>query len=191
MEATVELPLSKTGCPIDPLWAAEFTGLFWGEGMLSFCKVNEVRQGKKGNLRVVRGPFYRNEAIMVLRADDNALLQELCSVLGGHVNNRPGVIEKNQAPERRWVCSSLSDCFRVGQVLSCGRLPAKKILELPIWMEALDIRIRTGGQGHHLSQEQKDQLEQLRIKIHEVRAYSLDKVQVLQSGQPFLLASAT
>lgn len=185
----MELPLAKTGEAIDPLWAAEFCGMFMGEGMLSFCSVARVRMGRKDNSRVVTGPFFRNEAIMVLRADDEAVLLEFCRILGGHVNDRPGNLKKNQAPAKRWVCTSIEDNLRVGKILSTCRLPAKKMLELPIWMEALELR--SAGRGHHHTQETRDRLEELRQEIYRVRAYSVDKVQDLQSGRSFLSPSLT
>ncbi len=115
--------LDKSGNIIDPLWSAEFRGLFWGEGHLSITQQKKLWSGKE----VITGQFYRTAVMIDLRADDVALLQECQRVLGGGLYLQH---PKDEHPRKRWATTNKEDTLRVCQVLSGGLLPAKKSKEV-------------------------------------------------------------
>ena len=64
------------GGSLDPLWAAEFCGLFWGEGYLAITT--------NGRLKGAH-PSYALRVQLTARDDDAALIQEVASVFGGYI----------------------------------------------------------------------------------------------------------
>ena len=120
---------------IDPLWAAEFSGFFMGEGT---CLMTQV-DGRKGLPTPV--------VAIHLRRDDRPILEEIRSVIGGRITNHetpPGKDGYQSKPQSTWAVSGFA---RTKEVLSLLKkstsFPAKKrrdveiLLEYILWRETV------------------------------------------------------
>jgi len=122
----------------DPVWAAEFRGLFYGEGCTG------LEHPSAGGWR----PFL----IIGLRLDDRSLLEDVYNHLGCHLGNRPG--RGNHNPQARWGAWGWARCRAVIEAtdLDRGLLPAKKLNDLALVYEAIlaryDMPFRYGDEGH-------------------------------------------
>lgn len=154
--------LAIDGTPINPIWAAEFRGLFWGEGHLSVTQHKAVwADGVK-----LSGFFYRSAAMIDLRADDTPLLIEIQRVLGGSLYLQH---PKDEHPRKRWMVHSRVDNLRVCSVLSGGLLPAKKSREVELFTRAVELK---GVKGQKLTLERKSELEKIYWELRGLRPYS-------------------
>ncbi len=89
------------GESITETWAAEFRGLFWGEGCLFAGKYR----------RCIGGRWYERVdpyAVITMREDDAPLLEAIAERLGGSLRryhyHAPG---SNAQPQARWQVSGL------------------------------------------------------------------------------------
>lgn len=160
--------IDATGKEISDVWAAEFCGLFWGEGHLSITRTSRVwsKTSKKSDkYEPISGPFYRMSAMIDLRADDTPLLEEVHRVLGGSLY----LSHKNDpAPRRRWATTNKAQIERVCSVLRLGTLPAKKAKEVELFIEANSLR---GKKGQKQSDEAKARLEEIYQTLRAMRVY--------------------
>ena len=127
------------GEPIDPIWAAEFRGFFWGEGTLAVQRVSN-----KNNKTRDKWYSFSIQATIGLRFDDAPLLCEFQRRLGGRIRvEQPR--KEGLNPIVRWAIGKAKDCHRVGQLLSNGILPANKAKQLNLWIEALNLKLASGA----------------------------------------------
>jgi hypothetical protein len=155
-ESSVEMAepsiiLDIQGKPIDTEWAAEFRGFFWGEGSLWI-------QGKAGT--------YAVRAAISLRSDDKEVLIEFQRRLGGRIFIQPLLGEKLAA---RWQVSKKEDVARIASLLET-KLPFKKAREVPIWKQAIDLRI--SKEGRHWTLEQIEQMNNLADQLKSLRQFT-------------------
>lgn len=126
--ATLDSIKDVNGFLIDPEWASEFRGFFWGEGMLTMQKWSKRRA-------------FAVYCRITLRDDDRLVLYKLQNHLGGTIRRigKPGGGSK---PVCQWQVSKLKECQRIYEILSSSKtdLPFKKKRELLLWGEALEIK---------------------------------------------------
>lgn len=139
---------------------SEFCGLFFGEGCATIQKIN-----KKGYKR----PLYRPQFKMSMRADDRKLLEAIQSRYGGylydhqpHHNSKLGV---------EWSLTNRDDILNLCNILLDSELPAKKIQDIAILKEFVELRPRNSW---HVSDEVRDRLEELFQKIRLVKQYDFN-----------------
>ena len=149
------LILDVQGEPIDPIWAAEFRGFFWGEGCLGAGIVHDM---------------YRIAAIINLRMDDADTLREFQRRLGGTLSLTHNISQRHT----RLNVSSLPDCQRVARLLAGGsNIPFAKKRQLVLWQEMLDIKQAAGGRpGSRYTEAQHDRMWSLVDQIQSMRRWS-------------------
>lgn len=142
---------------IDPGWAAEFRGLFYGEG----CATLEATTDKS----------FRPALIVVLRKDDAAMLEEIHLALGGYYQDN---IEKGggRKPQARWAAYGWPRCKTVIEVtdLTEGFLPAKKRKDISLLYEAILARL---AMPKIFSEENRRTLRDFHRRIKAVKRYQL------------------
>jgi hypothetical protein len=132
------------GEPIDPIWAAEFRGFFWGEGTLAIQVMSRtLRSGatiKSGTAIAVT---------IGLRDDDAAVLEAFRAKLGGVIRTEK-YRDGSARTIRRWQVGSAPDVLRVAMLLeSPTGLPFNKARQLALWRRALDLKIEAGKNTNH------------------------------------------
>lgn len=147
------------GEPIDPIWAAEFRGFFWGEGTIAILcgRPDANRPTKSGKPRQMAHYSIAITASIGLRSDDAALLYELQRRLGGQItleNYRDG----SGKTVTRWKVGVAADNLRVARLLeSPTGLPFNKAKQLTLWRKAVEAKLRAGGTpGSRYVQEDRD-----------------------------------
>jgi len=110
---------------LDPLWVAEFCGLFWGEGSINM-QVKDLVYYVDGEER----PSFRVtfKFSIGLRADNLPILRDIKDKLGGHIYKREG------GRHYVWVVSKLSLIKKIAALLMSGQMPSSKKDEL-LWLE--------------------------------------------------------
>jgi len=161
----------KTVNDIDPLWAAEFCGLFWGEGHLALSRTSRVWSKVKKNSTEyvpIPGPFYRTAAQISLRDDDRPLLEEIQSVLGGGLYkehwNHPDI----EHPRLCWKTRNKQESLLVGAVLLRGKMNAKKRREVETWVAAVNLH---GSKGRKSCPDALEKFEEHNLKLKAMRKY--------------------
>ena len=135
-----------------PMEAAEFRGLFFGEGHLDL-----VRQSSLSSL-------YPRARIAV-RDDDSAVIDWCVSLFGGNVSRRPST---------RSVCWQATGHERIGLVLDAlegGLIPSKKRAEVELIREAWNLAV---PRGRWQTSEGKTRLFEIRDELKRIRAYRGD-----------------
>lgn len=147
--------LDVTGQPIDPIWAAEFRGFFWGEGCLGVA--------------IIRG-MYRIQAVINLRMDDADTLRAFQARLGGSLSLTHNISQRHT----RLNIAHLEDCKRVARLLAGGSaIPFTKKRQLALWTEMLDIKTAAGGRpGSRYTPEQHARMRVLVDTIQALRRWS-------------------
>lgn len=121
---------------IDPIWAAEFRGFFYGDGAALLS-----RQPIKDTNRAV----YRPKLMISLRADNYSLLEDVQAHLGGSLDQVRGLTNSwgyQCNPTVRWYTCSYPNIFAILRdvLLPDARLPAKKRVQLEVLYEAVQAR---------------------------------------------------
>jgi hypothetical protein len=156
--------LDLLGEPIDPIWAAEFRGFFWGEGSL----IVSVKRPPRATDRWI-GYSYNVHTMVSQRSDDEGTLEEFQRRLGGTIcvkqyNDGSGKTLK------AWTVSCKADCERLARVLAGGSaIPFAKKKQLALWSEAVEIR-RERGYIEGRSRYTPDERERLLAISQEIRA---------------------
>lgn len=168
------------GEPIDPVWAAEFRGFFWGEGTMD-VQANRPKQHGASGLPV--GPkggtpnwYVDGWAITIiakikLRSDDGAVLREFHRRLGGGIREEKG--PGNSKPLILWWVATVSQLPRVARILeSPTGLPFKKARQLAIWREAIGYKLsRDGTRQARYTKEDRDRLLEIHKEIRALREW--------------------
>lgn len=134
---------------ITPEEAAEFRGLFFGEGHIDLMK-----NGRADSLQV--------RLRIAVRDDDVAVLEWVKDGFGGWLC---------RDSRTRSVCWSLTGALLVEvaiDVLSSGSIPSKKRAEVTLAQEALSLRSR---RGVLMPEPNKARLRAIREELKEIRAY--------------------
>lgn len=134
---------------IKPEEAAEFRGLFFGEGHLDLMK-----NGRAGTL-------YPRARIAV-RDDDAAVLEWCRGLFGGSIS---------RSPHTRSACWQLTGRERIGHLLDAlegGTLPSKKRREVALMRQAHQM---IGPRGTWATDEVKWRLRMIRDDLKAARAY--------------------
>lgn len=159
----------RNNVAFDPLWVAEFRGFFAGEGSISIQIIH-----KKGNSYALFRPRCR----ISLRLDDHQVLREFNERIGGslfYTNKQSSVGQ----PTLTWDASSLCHARIIRNLLQGSILPCKKFLEVPLWVEAVDIldnKIQHVGRGKsRFTDEQRNRLFEIAQLLKD---YKVCKVQL-------------
>jgi hypothetical protein len=97
----------------DPIWRAEFRGLFWGEGWLGIDMYKNRRHGK---MYVAHRPSFQ-----IAQAEDNkAMVYHVQEVLGGSIYERKALYGSNGAKQMtftwmgrsHWIARKATDILR-------------------------------------------------------------------------------
>lgn len=119
------------GTPIDPIWAAEFRGFFFGDGFLGI-----VRNGKSrwtGEISMTA------RAQITLRDDDSDILLAIHARIGGAITREGSKL--NKRPTMIWRTRSRSEVERVCDLLEGAALPSKKLAEVAVMRRFLAIKV--------------------------------------------------
>lgn len=148
--------LDINGEVISDEWAAQFRGVFWGEGYLS------VRSAASISVRLGMG----------LRSDDAAVLTEFQRRLGGSIHTDVPTGHLN--PCTRWSIDRAEGLLLVWEILDRERLfPFRKRKELPIWKAALDVKLahRNAPNGGRYGSLVRAQMNQYVLDIRALRVW--------------------
>lgn len=127
------------GQAIDPIWAAEFRGFFWGEGTLN------VQCHRPAGRGMVNSYSTAITASIGLRSDDAPILVEFARRLGGRLRTEKYTRDPNRTITR-WVCGTAADCLRIAQLLeSPTGLLFNKARQLAVWRGAVEAKLRSGA----------------------------------------------
>lgn len=132
-------PLDITGNHLDPIWAAEFRGYFFGDGYLGI-----VRNGTG------RGAHSTARAQITTRDDDVEMLYDISSKLGGKVT-LAGNKNRICNPVAIWRTRNMKDVERVCDILEDGLMPSKKRAEIIVVRKYLSIHIPRGPRVSYLN----------------------------------------
>lgn len=151
--------------PLAPMWAAEFRGLFFGEG----CAMINLSSGKtKKHFQ----PMLR----ITLRADDFAVLEDIRERLGGGLADRDYSTQPS-APEganpgKEWYVVGWGRCRAVIEAtgLAMAYLPCKKAQDIAILYEAILARYQM---PHLLGPENRATLMAYRERLQQVKKFHL------------------
>ena len=143
-EMTGDAPiLDINGEPIDPVWAAEFRGFFWGEGTIRVQAGRPLAE-KMPHVKWV-GYSHSIAASIGLRSDDEPLLLEFQRRLGGNVR-RERYRDASDKTISRWVVGVAIDNLRIARLLASPTgLPFLKAQQLAIWRQAVETKLRSGA----------------------------------------------
>jgi len=144
----------------DSLWIAEFRGFFYGEGYVGLG--NETQS-------------YNPRLTINLRLDDEAILQEIASVLGGRVCYPKKCYSdqfRNSCPQARWNATGWPLCRAILEEtgLAYGLLPAKKRGDIVLFYEAILARYQL---PFWLYQDERDVLHQYYLDLIEIKRFRL------------------
>jgi hypothetical protein len=143
---------------IDPLWAAEFRGLFYADG----CVV--ISETSHNTLR----PYM----VIRLRSDNKPLLDNVHSKLGGGMSyaTRENDVHKNTNPQWAWFATGWSPCRTIIETtdLYNSLLSAKKAREVAIVYEAILTRWKM---LHILGEENKNILRKYKDSLQEAKVF--------------------
>lgn len=143
---------------LDPIWAAEFRGFFYGEGCARM-------DNNSGNFRPI--------LTIGLRADDIAILEEIQSKLGGTINEKP---EHHKNPNafdgKKWAVTGWSPVRSVIEATSLlgDRLSAKKRQDVSILYRAIIARYEM---PMWFTPEQRSVLADYRLQLQQVKHFQL------------------
>jgi hypothetical protein len=157
--------LDINGVEIDPVWAAEFRGFFWGEGSLNMtCET----QGRPKSIALA--------ASIGLRCDDAAILEAFQAKLGGNLRSEPYRGVDTRKSISRWQQGIAMHNRRIGRLLeSPTGLPFGKAKQLAIWREAVEIKIAAGNGKHRAAtrytSEQRARMHAIWIELKRLRAW--------------------
>mgnify|MGYP001252707519 CR=1 FL=1 len=154
---------------IDPLWVAEFCGLFWGEGNFMFDVMNrQIRKYPTFTIRV--------RCRIVSREDNVEMLDNIWSVLGGNLTTHKGHTYtswngKEYTNHRQivWQVQSRDAVERILDLLDTGRIPCKKRLEVPIMREAIALM---KARRYSYTDEQREQARDIQARLYALRHYT-------------------
>jgi len=155
-------PVSYTG--IDPIWAAEFRGFFYGDGSVM---LNEQRV-KEHNV-----VLYRPRLMITLRVDSLPLLEDIQARLRGSVDQHRGIINSwgyQCNPTARWyTCDYANILAIIRDVLLPGALlPAPKRAQIEVLYEAILARLDL---PYNLGPEGREALRSYYIRLKELKRY--------------------
>jgi hypothetical protein len=134
---------------IKPEDAAEFRGLFFGEGHIDMMK-NGRAESLTVRLRVA------------VRDDDRAVVEWCRDLLGGWITVEPRTRSVSWALTGRHLVGAALD------ILAAGSLPSKKRAEVTLAREALALAC---PRGVHMSPESKARLLAIRDELKAARVY--------------------
>ncbi len=161
--------LDINGKPIDPIWAAEFRGFFWGEGTI---RIQSGRPQEKAMPHVKWVGYSTSmHASIGLRSDDAPLLMEFQRRLGGTLR-----IEKyrdgSSKTLNRWTVARAEDTVRIAALLksNVSRLPFNKRRQLKLWTKAVEIKLRAGGSsGSRYTPKEREFLLFAESELHRLK----------------------
>jgi len=130
------MTIDVSGGFIDPLWAAEFRGYFFGDGYLGI-----VRNGRSKGTGLSSSTA---RAQITTRDDDAAMLYDISSRLGGSLSFTVATGGRVHCPVAIWRTRNAADVLRVCDVLDGGMMPSKKIAEIAVVRRYLSIKIPPG-----------------------------------------------
>jgi len=164
--------LDVNGEEIDPVWAAEFRGFFWGEGTLGF-NAGQPLQARNPEWRFKRHSFAVTASIG-LRSDDAALLGAFQHRLGGTLRTEPYRGADSRKTITRWTCGTAVNNLRVARLLrSPTGLPFNKARQLDLWEEAVRLKLANGGTaGSRYTDEQHERMLAIGQALVALRVWS-------------------
>lgn len=149
LEGSVEPILSQATPAIAPELAAEFRGLFFGEGHLDLVRNSSL---------ITLYPRAR----IAVRDDDIAVVEWCVELFGGNLSRRA---------QTRSVCWQATGHVRIGHILDAlegGSLPSKKRAEVALMREAWNLAVPRGA---HMPPENRARLFVLRDELKALRGY--------------------
>ena len=150
--------------PLNPMWAAEFRGFFYGEG----CAM--ISLSKRGTL------IFQPVLKISLRADDVVVLRDIQDKLGGNLVDRDYSTQpsapSNANPGKEWYVVGWGRCRAVIEAtgLTTAYLPCKKTRDIAILYEAILVRYQM---PHLLGPEHRARLMEYRKSLQQVKEFHL------------------
>lgn len=139
---------------VDPLWLAEFRGLFYGEGTAMIIRNNSS---------------YAPCIAIRLRDDDADMITQIHHKIGGRLlkSNRSRVNEKH-GDQLEWRVTDMNRCRLICETLLTGLLPAKKKRDIELVRDFCDWR---SGTSYYFTEDERQEAERRFLEIREVRKY--------------------
>lgn len=163
--------LDKEGVTIDPIWAAEFRGFFWGEGTIAVSCRQPLAVAKPH----IKWQGYSIQVIasIGLRSDDAPLLYEFHRRLGGRIRTEPYRTHTDRTITR-WAAGTASDCLRIADLLkSSTGLPFLKARQLELWREAVLLKLATGAtSGSRYTAENRARMREIDLELKRLRLWN-------------------
>ena len=172
-ETTTGAPvLDVDGEEIEPVWAAEFRGFFWGEGTLGFTAGQPLQQ--RNPQWTWKRHSFAVTASIGLRSDDAPLLAAFQRRLGGALRTEPYRFADPRKTITRWVCGTAVNNLRIARLLrSPTGLPFNKARQLDLWEEAVRLKLAAGGTaGSRYTDEQHARMLDIGQALVAVRVWS-------------------
>ncbi len=160
-KALKQYTLKEVSFSVDPMWAAEFRGLFYGEGSVGLWKC--PRHTRKKEIYHVLVPVLS----MHFRDDDAKILTDIHEKLGGTLSGGKRYGPTN--PSKRWSISGWPRVYAIiRDILLDGLIPAKKRIELQLLHDAILARSKM---AFIPTKEQKAILEDYAERIKLAKCY--------------------
>lgn len=170
-ETTGDAPITDvSGDVIDPVWAAEFRGFFWGEGTLAIQIQTHPKHQKSIAVAATIG----------LRSDDAAILEAFRDRLGG-VLRTERYRDGSGRTIVRWQVGTSKDNLRIARLLdSPTGLPFRKARELALWREAVVLKDTTKQRARDISPDariryhphERDRMVEIAVALKAMRLYN-------------------
>lgn len=148
---------------LDPIWAAEFRGFFYGDGCASLVRVRRKN---------VKSPTYQPQLHVRQRIDGWNMLKDFQQKLGGNVQpvkERVTPAGYHCAPGALWQVTGYARVRAIlEESLLGGMIPAKKKEDIDLLYEAVLARFQM---PLRLGQKNRDLLDQFVVRIQLVKRY--------------------
>lgn len=150
---------------LNPLWAAEFRGFFYGDG----CASLNLSPGKTKK-------HFQPMLKIGLRADDVVVLKDIHVKLGGNLIDRDYTNQPSACaganPAKLWYVVGWGHCRAVIEAtgLASGHLPAKKTRDVALLYETILIRYQM---PHLLGPKNREILMGYRAQLQEIKRFRL------------------
>jgi len=156
---------------INPMWSAEFRGLFAGEGNFMI----DLYEREIHNCLTFTA---RCRCRIIARDDNKKMLLDIQSKLGGHLYThktfkswwRNGK-EYTHHANIVWQVQSVPDVEKVLDILEDAAIPNKKSLEIPVMRDAIRVM---KSRKHRYTDEMRQELKEIQIRLFSMRQYQYD-----------------
>ena len=155
-------------------WLAEFRGFFWADGSIGVYQYPRTYQTKAGP---VKTRYLFAQAVIAQRDDNEAVLREIQSRLGGTLTNGGRAIMNSplngkryiRAPQRVWRQAHQDGVRHIVSILYQSWLPYRGMATLDLIQEFLDL---PRPRGAHLPEATKKRMWEIHAELKRLKLYA-------------------